>query len=75
MFTDYIIDKKIRKLYEYHGEYFDETDGLDCEYYEKLKDFAKKHGGLLFPFDDDFYLIINFINDDDFLIIPADYTL
>lgn len=74
MFTNDLIDKKFQRLLDYLGEYLDETDSLDYMYYERVKDFAKKHGGLLYPFDDEVYMIINFIDDDDFMIIPVDYT-
>lgn len=74
MFANDIIDRKFQKLLEYLGEYLDETDGLDYMYYKRVRDFAEEHGGLLYPFDDEIYMIINFIDDDDFLIIPVEYT-
>lgn len=75
MFTNDLIDKKIQILFDYHNEVFDETDESDFIYYAEVREFAEQYGGLLFPFDGEIYLVLNFINDEDFLIIPVDFPL
>lgn len=71
MFTNDIIDKKIVALLDYIGESLDETIYDDLVLYSELRDFAEKNGGLLFNIYDETYLIINFIGEDGFHIIPA----
>ncbi|NMA85486.1 MAG: hypothetical protein GX962_16665 [Epulopiscium sp.] len=75
MFKNDLIDKKIQALLDYEKDYFDETVEGDLIYYCEIRDFAEEHGGLLFFFHDRTYLIINFIDEEDFLIIPVDYSL
>ena len=70
-----LIDEKIRALLDYEGEKLDETYDQDIIYYSKMKDFAIINGGLLFFFDDNVYLIINFLGEKNFLFIPVEYQL
>lgn len=75
MYIDYLINKKINALLEYEGEYLDETDEIDYKYYCKMKNFARKHGGLLYFFDNNFYFVLNFTDGGNFLIIPTEYKI
>lgn len=75
MFIKDLIDKKIEALFDYIGETIDETDETDIALYEELREFAEKHGGLLYYADDEVYLILNFIGEKDFLLIPVDYVM
>lgn len=75
MFKNDIIDQKIQALFEAHNDYIDATKDEDMLLYYELRDFAEKHGGLLYFFDNKTYLIINFIGEGEFLFIPAEYSL
>lgn len=41
----------------------------------ELRDFAENHGNLLYFWENSHYLVINFIREKDYLIIPTDYSL
>ncbi|HHV46066.1 MAG TPA: hypothetical protein GXX53_04045 [Tissierellia bacterium] len=71
MFTNDIIDRKIVALLDYIGESLDETINDDLVLYSEIRDFAEKNGGLLYNIYDETYLIINFIGEDGFHIIPV----
>ncbi|GFN37093.1 hypothetical protein [Tepidimicrobium xylanilyticum] len=75
MFRNDIIDQKIHALLEAHNDFLDETKDEDMLLYFELRDFAEKHGGLLYFFENETYLIINFIGEEEFLLIPAEYSL
>ncbi|SHD76671.1 hypothetical protein [Schnuerera ultunensis] len=75
MFKNDLIDKKIQALLEAHNDSIDETKEEDILLYSELRHFAEEHEGLLYFFDDETYLIINFIGEDDFLVIPVEYNL
>ena len=40
-------------------------------FYGQIRDFAERSGGLLYLVGNDPYLVINFIGEDDLLIIPG----
>jgi len=71
MFTNDVIDRKIEALLEYIGESLDETVYDDLVLYNEMRNFAEKNGGLLYNIYNETYLIINFIGEDGFHIIPA----
>lgn len=72
MFVNDIIDKKIEALLNYIGEIIDITDEDDLLFYSKLRDYAEKNGGLLYLVGNEPYLVINFIGEDNLLIIPVE---
>ena len=75
MFKNDLIDKKINALLDFAGDSFDETKDEDMLFYHELRDFAEKHRGLLYFFNNETYLIINFIGEKNFLLIPVEYSL
>lgn len=74
MFIHDIIDEKIYALTTMKGFELDETDGQDAFTHMEMRDFAEEHGGLLFFIGDEYYLVINIIGEDEFLIIPTEYS-
>ncbi len=74
MFVNDIIDKKIEALLDYIGETIDETNEDDIIFYSELRDYAEKNGGLLYLVGNDPYLVINFIGEDNLLIIPVEQS-
>jgi len=75
MLNQDLIDEKINTLLDYKEEVLDETCGSDIMCYLEIRDFAEKHGGLLFFWDNNYYLVINFVGEKDFLIIPVDHYI
>lgn len=75
MFENDLIDKKIEVILNQKGKYIDETREEDMILYLELRDFAEKHKGLLYQFNNEFYLVINFIDTSEFLIIPVEYKI
>ena len=75
MFKNDLIDKKIQALFEAHNDSIDETKDEDILLYSELRHFAEEHGGLLYFFNDKTYLIINFIGEEELLVIPGGYSL
>jgi hypothetical protein len=71
MFLNDLIDKKIVALLDYIGEIIDKNDENDLIFYEELRDYAEKTGGLLYMVDNTPYLVINFIGEEELLIIPV----
>lgn len=75
MFIHDVIDKKIQSLTLMKGVVLDEEDGKNLFTHMEMRDFAEEHGGLLFFIEDEYYLIIDFIGEEDYLIIPVEYSL
>ena len=71
MFLNDLIDKKIIALLDYVGETIDKNNENDLIFYEKLRDYAEKNGGLLYKVTNTPYLVINFIGEEELLIIPV----
>mgnify|MGYP000957830531 CR=1 FL=1 len=71
MFLNDLIDKKIIALLDYVGETIDKNNENDLIFYEKLRDYAEKNGGLLYKVANTPYLVINFIGEEELLIIPV----
>ncbi len=71
MFLNDLIDKKIVALLNYIGEKIDKNDEDDLIFYEKLRDCAERNGGLLYVIANTPYLVINFIGEEELLIIPV----
>ena len=71
MFLNDLIDKKIIALLDYIGETIDENNEEDLMFYEKLRDNAEKSGGLLYVIGGIPYLVIDFIGQEELLIIPV----
>lgn len=71
MFLNDLIDKKIIALLNYIGEKIDKNDEDDLIFYEKLRDYAERNGGLLYVIANTPYLVINFIGEEELLIIPV----
>ncbi len=69
-----LVDNKILALFDYFNKQFDETNEEDAILYAELRDFAENHGNLLYFFGDDYYLIIEFIGEKNYLIIHTDYS-
>ena len=72
MFQNDLIDTKIEALLAQKGDCIDETKEEDLILYYEMRDFAEKHGGLLFNWGNETYLIINFMESKDFLFIPVE---
>ena len=53
----------------------DETNDEDVFTHIEMKDFAEEHGGLLFFVGDEYYLVLEVIGEENFLIIPTEYPL
>lgn len=70
-----LVDDKILALFNYHNKQFDETNDSDIIFYMEVRDFAENHGNLLYFWGNSYYLVINFIGEKDYLIIPTDYSL
>lgn len=74
MLKNDLIDKKIEALLDYLGIKINIDDKNKITKYEELRDFAEDHGGLLYYIDNEVYLILNFIGEKDFLLIPVEYV-
>lgn len=75
MFTNDLIDEKIEALLDYCNDVIDETNISDMVNYTEAREFAERYDGLLYSWDHEIYLVINFIGDENYLIIPIEYPL
>ena len=75
MVKDDLIDKKINALLNFKEDSFDLENENDFLCYSELRDFAESHEELLYLFNNEVYLIVNFIGEKKFLIIPVNYSL
>lgn len=71
MFINDIIDKKIEALLDFIGESIDETEANDMMLYNEIREFAEENGGLLYNIFNESYLILNFVGEEKFHIIPV----
>ena len=75
MFIHDEIDEKIYTLTTMKGFVLDETNGEDIFTHMEMRDFAEEHGGLLFFVGDEYYLVLEVIGEENFIIIPTEYPL
>ncbi|MBW4827871.1 MAG: hypothetical protein KZY61_00220 [Clostridiaceae bacterium] len=78
MISKELLREKAITFLEYMGVYID-----DLEDNEKLEEFAdiltdtegsaKKTNGLVYKYNDEYFLVINFL-DGDYLVAPVEYT-
>jgi hypothetical protein len=75
MLVNDLIDRKINALISMKNITLDETNEDDLLTYIEMRDFAKEHNGLLFFIGNEYYLVLNIVGEEDFLIILTENTI
>ncbi len=71
-----MINRKLVALLNFLGKDLDFEENLnDFQIYCEIVDFARETGGLIFEIDDKKYMVINFTDNEGFLIIPVEGNL
>lgn len=67
-----LIDMKINVLLDFLGKSLDIEDPEESYIYSEIFTFSLDSGGLIFEIDGKEYMVINFTENEGFLIIPVE---
>lgn len=72
-----MIDKKIQAVLDLYNGELDETKEDDFLLYCELRDYVHKNGGLFYFYRDrkDYYMVVDFTDEEDFFIAPVECLL